>query len=65
MTKEARRATPRADPSATRLGEPAWMSGFGKLRHLRAETARIRAAIDAEFGKVEAGEEGKPATLKA
>ncbi len=33
--------------------EPGWMGGFGKLRRLRKETARIRAAIDEEFELVE------------
>jgi hypothetical protein len=30
-------------------GQQPWMSGFGELRHLRRETARIQAAMDAEF----------------
>jgi hypothetical protein len=33
--------------------EPAWMTGFGKLRRLRKETARIQARIDEEFEVVE------------
>ncbi|MBS0320426.1 MAG: hypothetical protein JSR18_07795 [Proteobacteria bacterium] len=33
--------------------EPAWMAGFGKLRRLKAETARIQAAIDREFDVIE------------
>lgn len=33
--------------------EPGWMSGFGKLRRLRKETARIQAAIDSEFEIIE------------
>ncbi len=33
--------------------EPPWMQGFGKLRRLRAETRRIRAAIDQTFEAVE------------
>ena len=33
--------------------EPPWMNGFGKLRRLRSETARIQASIDAEFESVE------------
>ena len=32
---------------------PPWMSGFGKLRGLRRETARIQDAIDREFEIVE------------
>jgi hypothetical protein len=33
--------------------QPAWMLGFGKLRRLRRETARIQAKIDDEFEVVE------------
>jgi hypothetical protein len=33
--------------------EPAWMTGFGKLRRLRKETARIQGRIDEEFEVVE------------
>jgi hypothetical protein len=33
--------------------QPAWMQGFGKLRRLRRETARIQARIDEEFEVVE------------
>ena len=32
---------------------PPWMSGFGKLRGLRRETAKIQDAIDREFEAVE------------
>ncbi len=35
-------------------GEPEWMRGFGKLRSLRNETARIQKQIDAAFDVVEA-----------
>jgi len=34
-------------------GEPGWMQGFGKLRRLRAETARIQARIDEAFEVIE------------
>jgi hypothetical protein len=34
-------------------GEPEWMQGFGKLRRLRAETARIQARIDETFEVIE------------
>ncbi len=34
--------------------EPEWMKGFGKLKRLRGETARIQARIDTEFGGIEA-----------
>jgi hypothetical protein len=34
-------------------GKP-WMSGFGKLRHLRRETAKINRIIAEEFEHIEA-----------
>lgn len=34
-------------------GGPAWMRGFGKLRTLKKETARIQARIDREFDVLE------------
>jgi len=34
-------------------GEPDWMAGFGKLRRLRKETARIQARIDERFEVIE------------
>ena len=34
--------------------EPKWMKGFGKLKRLRGETARIQAEIDTVFGSIEA-----------
>jgi hypothetical protein len=30
-----------------------WMKTFGKLRHLRKETARINRIIEEEFGRIE------------
>lgn len=36
-----------------RSGEPEWMQGFGKLRHLHKETARIRERIHEAFEVVE------------
>ncbi len=36
-----------------RPGEPEWMKGFGKLRRLREETARIQARIDERFEAIE------------
>jgi hypothetical protein len=30
-----------------------WMKTFGKLRHLRKETARINRIIEEEFGQIE------------
>jgi hypothetical protein len=38
---------------AARPVDPVWMNGFGKLRSLRKETARIQAAIDNEFENIE------------
>jgi hypothetical protein len=38
----------------TPMGEPKWMAGFGKLRRLRKETARIQGVIDEAFEAVEA-----------
>ena len=32
-----------------RKGERPWMSAFGKLRHLRKETARLNRLIESEF----------------
>jgi hypothetical protein len=34
-------------------GEPDWMQGFGKLRHLRKETARVQERIREAFEVVE------------
>lgn len=34
-------------------GEPEWMQGFGKLRRLRKETARIQARIEENFEVIE------------
>ena len=47
---QARLAT---DGASGHPGEPAWMGGFGKLRHLRQETARIQGVIDDAFDVVE------------
>jgi len=34
--------------------ENPWMAAFGKLRHLRKETARINRIIEEEFEQIEA-----------
>ena len=39
--------------SATLSDEPAWMQGFGKLRDLRSETARVLKRVDEAFGRIE------------
>jgi hypothetical protein len=41
-----------------RAGEPPWMEGFGKLRRLRKETARIQARIDEAFEVIEPEDRG-------
>ena len=38
---------------AARSGEPDWMKGFGKLRHLHRETARIQERSHEVFEVVE------------
>lgn len=44
-----------ADPARrSAAADPAWMAGFGKLKRLKAETRRVQASIDAEFGVLEA-----------
>jgi hypothetical protein len=47
---QARLAT---DSASGHPGEPRWMDGFGKLRRLRKETARIQRIIDEAFDVVE------------
>jgi len=37
-----------------KAAEKPWMTSFGKLRHLRKETARINSIIEQEFEQVEA-----------
>jgi hypothetical protein len=37
----------------TSMPEPPWMRGFGKLRHLRNESARIRKEIEETFEVIE------------
>ena len=37
--------------------EPAWMRGFGELRHLHAESVRVQAMIDEAFERVEPEDE--------
>lgn len=34
-------------------GSEPWMTTFGKLRHLRKETARINRTIEEEFERIE------------
>jgi hypothetical protein len=37
----------------TRAGEPEWMQGFGKLKHLHKETVRVHSVVDHEFEVIE------------
>jgi hypothetical protein len=37
-----------------KTSQECWMTAFGKLRHLRKETARINRLIEEEFENVEA-----------
>jgi len=39
--------------STVRASEPVWMQGFGELRRLHKETARIQARIDEAFAVIE------------
>ena len=43
---------PRRRPAAS--DEPEWMTGFGGLRRLHAETERVQARVDEAFEVVEA-----------
>jgi hypothetical protein len=42
-----------APRTAAGSGEPEWMRGFGKLKHLQKETARIQERIAEAFERVE------------
>jgi hypothetical protein len=50
---EALREKLAAKASKVHLAEPEWMQGFGKLRRLRKETARVQARIDETFEVIE------------
>ncbi len=43
-----------------RLREPEWMQGFGKLRRLRRETARVQGRIDRAFEVIESEDQDRP-----
>lgn len=51
---EALQAELLTDAPAASATAPPWMSGFGKLRALAEETARIQRTIDAEFESIDA-----------
>jgi hypothetical protein len=39
--------------SRAEVSEPAWMSGFGKLKRLHKETVRVQSIVDQEFDVIE------------
>jgi hypothetical protein len=45
-------------PGEAGWGEPEWMKGFGKLRRLGRETARIQKRIDDAFEVIEPEDRG-------
>ena len=47
-----------ANASRVRVGEPAWMQGFGKLRRLRKETVHIQSRINEAFEVIEPEDRG-------
>jgi hypothetical protein len=53
LVTEALRDKLAADTAKARAQGPPWMQGFGRLRRLRKETARIQARIDEAFEVVE------------
>jgi hypothetical protein len=42
------------DAGRSYTSEPEWMKGFGKLKRLHKETARVQSAVDQEFEVIEA-----------
>ncbi len=53
LVAEALREKLEPNASTVPPGEPEWMQGFGKLRRLRKETARIQARIEESFEVIE------------
>jgi hypothetical protein len=43
-------------PGHPRPGKAPWMRGFGRLRHLRKETARLQDRVDGAFTMIEPGD---------
>ena len=50
---EALRVRLSSNHASTSAREPAWMGGFGGLRHLSRETARVQARIAETFDVIE------------
>jgi hypothetical protein len=53
FVRESLQAKLASRKSPVRPGEPEWMQGFGRLRRLRRETARIQERVDEAFEVVE------------
>lgn len=53
FVSEALQEKPTVGNATARADAPPWMQGFGKLRRLRRETARIQATIDEAFEVIE------------
>jgi hypothetical protein len=53
MVSEVLQAKLASRRGTARSGEPEWMQGFGKLRHLHEETARIQKRIRDAFEVLE------------
>ena len=45
------------DTARAKAREPQWMRGFGKLKRLHKETARVQAVVDQEFEVIEPEDE--------
>jgi hypothetical protein len=41
------------NPAPTDTSDPAWMTGFGKLKRMHKETLRVQSLIDQEFEVIE------------
>jgi hypothetical protein len=55
---EALREKLAANAGRVRVGEPAWMQGFGNLRRLHKETVHIQSRIDEAFEVIEPEDRG-------
>lgn len=53
FVNEALRAKLASRKGPVRPGDPEWMQGFGTLRRLRRETARVQERVDEAFEVVE------------
>jgi len=53
LVSEALEDTLKGKAGTAHPREPGWMRGFGKLRHLSKETARIQQQLEAVFELIE------------